>query len=373
VTAVPAGGGGLGGGGLGSGLDQRIGRLAGLETRRRLGAVAVPLGSVLVALLIGAILVALEGEDPVAVYAQVLRGVFVERDGIRNTFVAATPLIFMGVGLSLAYRAKAFTIGAEGQYVIGATAAMAFATAGGVRDAPAFVIIVGGLVIAALAGAIWSAICALLNARFGASVVITSLLLNYVAAAVLAWAVRVGIRDPKGFVPQSRQIGKGELPIVPWLDVHMGFVLAVALVAVVAVVMTRTRFGFRVDVLGHNPHALAAQETPPARMLLLVLAASGALAGLAGFVETAGVNGRLQPTTSAGLGFTAIIVAMLGRLRPIGALVAALGLSAMQIGFETAERGYQLPSSLVGVLQALVVLLVVAGDGLVSRREAATR
>jgi ABC-type uncharacterized transport system permease subunit len=356
-------------GGFGRSLDRRLDRLAALDPRRRLGAVAVPLGAVVVALLIGAVLIALEGENPAAVYQQVLRGVFVERDGIRNTLVASTPLIFMGVGLSLAYRARAFTIGAEGQYVIGATAAMAFATAGGVRDMPGAFIIVVGLLVAAAAGAVWSGICGVLNARFGASVVITSLLLNYVAAAVLAWAVRVGIRDPKGFVPQSRQIGKAQLPTVPWLDVHMGFLLAVGVVIVVAVVLARTRFGFRVDVLGHNPNALAAQEIAPARFLVMVLAASGALAGVAGFVEVAGVNGRLQPATASGLGFTAIIVAMLGRLRPVGVLVAAFGLTALQIGFETAERSYQLPSSLVGVLQALVILFVVAGDGLVSRRQ----
>lgn len=334
-------------------------------------AVGIPLLAALVALIIGGALIIVDGSSPLAVYGEVLRGVFVERNGLRDTAVAATPLIFMGVGLSLAYRARAFTIGAEGQYLMGATVAAAWVTAGGVRQLPGPFLIITGLALAALAGALWSSLCGWLYARFGTNLVISSLLLNYVAVAFLLWMVRKGIRDPRGFVPQSRVMGKATLPHLAWPGTHLGFVLALLVVPLAAVLLARSRFGYRIDVLGHNPQALGANEISARRMLVAVLAVSGALAGLAGFVQVSGVNGRLNSSTGTGLGFTAIIVALLGRLHPVGALVAAIGLSGLTIGFDAAARSYRLPSSVVGVVQALVVLLVVAGDALAARRRTA--
>jgi general nucleoside transport system permease protein len=332
--------------------------------------VGVPVAAVVAALLLGAVLIAVEGENPVAVYVEVLRGVVVAHDGPRNTMIAATPLALMGIGLGVAYRARVFTIGAEGQYLIGAVAAVAVVTAGGLRDLPGIVLVPLGLVVAAVAGALWSAVSSFLNARFGTSIVISSLLLTYVASAFVQWAIRVGIKEPGAFIPQSRLVEHAELPEVPVLRTHLGFVLAVAVVPLVWVLLARTRAGFRIDVMGNNGSALDANEAPAARITLLVLVLAGALAGLAGFVQVAGVTGRINGEFSSGYGFTAIIVALLGRLHPLGVLVAALALSALTIGFDVAERAYDLPSALVGVLQALIVMFVVAGDALASRRTA---
>ena len=253
---------------------------------------------------------------------------FVANRGLSNTAVAATPLIFMGLGLAIAYRARLFTIGAEGQFVLGAVAAIAFATAGGLRDLPG---------LAARPGvhrrrrrrrrSLWSSISAVLGNRFNTSIVISSLLLTYVATAIMQWVIRVGIKDPESFVPASRVIGDAALPTVPGLDVHLGFVLAVALVPLAWVVVSRSRFGFRVDVIGHNPIALRANEVSTGRMLVAVLAIVGALSGIAGYVQVAGVTSRINAEFSVGYGFTAIIVALLGRLHPVGVLIAALGLS----------------------------------------------
>jgi general nucleoside transport system permease protein len=229
------------------------------------------------------------------------------------------------------------------------------------------VLVVRALVAAVLAGAAWSGLTAWLNARFGASVVITSLLLNYVAAAVLAWAVRVGIRDPDSFTPQSSQIGGAALPDIPGATIHLGFLFALLAVPALAAVLRRTRFGFRVEVLGANPDVLAATEARPAFTRFWVLAVAGAFAGLAGFVEVAGVTGRMTPAFATGYGFTAIIVALLGRLRPLGVLVAGLVLAALTVGFEEAERVFVIPSATVGVIQAVIVVFFVAGDAL-SRR-----
>lgn len=350
--------------------DRELGepRAVGGERLRRVAVVlGVPVVAVIGALAIGAILIAREGDNPLAVYGDVVRGVFVENRGLRNTAVAATPLLLMGLGLAVAYRARLFTIGAEGQYVLGAVAATGFATAGGVRGLPGFVLIPCCVLVAAVVGIAWSSISAVLNARFNTSVVISSLLLTYVATAIMQWLIRVGIKDPDSFVPASRPIGDAALPTVPGLNTHLGFVIALAVVPLAALAIARTRFGFRVDVVGHNPLALRANEVSTRRMLFAVLAIVGALSGIAGYIQVAGVTTRINAQFSTDYGFTAIIVALLGRLHPVGVLAAALGLSALNIGFDVAERNHQLPSSLVGVIQALIIIFVVVGDALLGR------
>jgi simple sugar transport system permease protein len=329
--------------------------------------VLVPVGAVVLALAVGAVLITIEGAPPVDVYRSAWETVATGRFGWRDTLVEATPLVLIGLGLAVAYRARVFTIGAEGQYLVGATAAVAVVTAPAFASGPGPLLVIAGAAAAAACGAGWSAISAWLLSRFGTSVVISSLLLNYVGAALLAWAIRIAIRDPEGFVPQSRQLGRATLAEIPGLDTHAGVVIAAAAVVVAAVVVARTRWGFLVDVHGHNADALDAQEIPRRRLVLGVLVACGAMAGLAGFIQVAGVNGRLNASTGVGYGFTAIVVAVLGRLRPVGVALAAVLLSALAIGFEGAERDFDLPASLVGIIQALIVLFVVLGDGAVAR------
>lgn len=335
---------------------------------RRVGvSIGVPVGAVVASLLVGAVLIAFEGHNPLAVYGEVLRGVFVENRGLRNTATGATPLILMGCGLAIAYRSSLYTIGAEGQFVIGATAATAWATSGAFASLPTAVLIVGCLLIAGAAGFTWSCISAALNARFGTNIVISSLLLTYIGTAVMQWAIRVGIKDPESFIPASRQLGDALLPTVPGLNTHLGFVIAVAVVPVLAVVMARTRFGYRVDVLGHNPSALGTNEIRESKVMFGVLGIVGALAGIAGYVQVAGVNQRINAEFSVGYGYTAILVALLGRMNLFGVLVAALGLSGLTIGLDVAERAYDLPSSLTGVLQALIIIFVVLADAIAGR------
>lgn len=348
-----------------------LGRLlGGASGASRARTIAGPFLSFIAAMLVGAVIVAFEGENPAAVAWAIVRGVFSEPNGVANTLIAASPLLLIGLGLAVAYRAKVFTIGAEGQYVVGATAAIAWVTAGGVRDLPGFVLIVSGIVIGAAAGALWGAIPAVLRSRFGTNVVISSLLLNYIGIALLQWSVRAGFKDPASFVPKSRDVADARLPFVSGLDVHLGVVLTLLLVPVFVILMRTSRFGYRVDVLGNNAFAHGANEGSIARMTLLVMLVSGGCAGLAGFFEVAGVTGRLQSTSGAGYGFTAILIALLGRLRPVGVLIAALGMSGLAIGFEAAQSDYDLPKSLVDVLRALIVVFLVAGDALVARKNA---
>ena len=296
-----------------------------------------------------------------------LSGVFTKSRGLSDTATAATPLIIIGLGYALAYRARVFTIGAEGQYLVGAIASVGVVTAPALSGLPGPILVVIGLATAVVAGAVWGGITGWLWTRFGASIVISSLMLVYVAQALLQWSIRVPIRDPDSFVPASRQLGDAQLDSLPIVNTHLGFVVAVAAGPVLAMLLARHRVGFRVSVLGFNPSALDANEVASKQVVMTVVLAAGGLAGAAGFFEMSGVNGRLGASASVGFGFTAIIVALLGRLHPIGVVVAGLGVAGLDIGFEVAARSHDLPSSLVGVIQALVVVFVVAGDALYAR------
>ncbi|MDA3039489.1 MAG: ABC transporter permease [Actinomycetota bacterium] len=354
------------------GVEPRAGAVR-VATSAVRSTLTVPIVALLAALIGGAVLILAEGEDPFAVYWTALDGVLFGPRGLSDTATAATPLILIGLGYALAYRARLFTIGAEGQYLMGAIASVALVTAAGVRDLPGPALMVIGATAAVMAGALWGGLAGFLQVRFGASVVISSLMLVYVAQAFLQWAIRVGIRDPDSFIPASRELGAATLPTVPGLDTHLGFLVAIVTGPCLALLLARHRLGYRVSVLGHNADALDANEVASRRVMLAVIVWAGGLAGLAGFAETAGVNGRLGDSASLGYGFTAIIVALLGRLHPIGVVLAGLAVAALKIGFEVAARSHELPSSLVGVIQALVVVFVVAGDALVARGRGGSR
>ena len=347
------------------------GFIAGIGRRATSGGVisqiVVPVAAVAAALVVGGALIALDGTNAFSAYREVLRAVFVGKRGLSDTATAATPLILIGLGYSIAYRARVFTIGGEGQYLIGAIAGTAWVTAGGIRTWPGFPLVLTGLIVAAIAGAAWSGIAGLLEVRFGANVVISSLMLVYVAGSVLQWAVRTGIRDPDSFVPNSRPLLAAQLPRLPGTSTHVGFAIAMVLVPIAAVFMARHRGGFRVIATGFNPNALDANEISKKKIVVLVMVIAGALAGLAGMIETAGSTGRLGAAASVGFGFEAIIVAMVGRLHPIGVAVAALGLAGLTIGFESTQRVLDVPSTLVGVITALIVVVVVIGDALANR------
>lgn len=332
--------------------------------------IGVPAGAIVLALLAGAVVIAIEGHPPLDVYRSMVEGVTASRFGWRDTLVRATPVVLIAVGLSFAYRARVYNIGAEGQLLVGALAATAWATGPG-AGLPGPLLVATSVVLGAAAGAGWAGLAAWFGNRFGASIVISSLLLVYVAESLLAYAVRVPLKDPSGILPQSRVLGAAQLPVLGDLRIHAGVLVAAAVVPVAWLVLARTRVGFRVQVMGHNRDALEAHEVSAARITMLVMLASGALAGVAGYIQVAGVQGRLAQGLSPGFGFTAITVALVGRLHPVGVVAAGVLLSAMLIGAETAQRDFALPVSLVGMLQALVVVLVVTADALASRRRVA--
>jgi simple sugar transport system permease protein len=328
----------------------------------------IPLGSVLAALVVGGVLMQLEGGAAGSAYWEVVRGALGSVRGLRNTATVATPLVLLGLGIALAYRAKLFTIGSEGQFVVGGLGAVAWATSGLANGLPAALLIPTSALAGMVSGAVWSAVSAVLLNRFKASIVITSILLNYLATALLAWAVRVGVRDADSFTPKSRPIGDAALPSIGGSGLHAGAVVALVAVAVVAVLLSRTLFGLRIAVMGSSPGVLQTNEIGAGRMTLAVLAVAGAMAGLAGYAQVAGVTTTLTPAFSTGLGFTAIMVALLGRLHPVGVLVAAIAMAIITVGFDAASRVFVIPSSTSTVVQVLIVLFFVVGETLAHRK-----
>ncbi|GMQ94076.1 MAG: ABC transporter permease [Acidimicrobiia bacterium] len=322
-------------------------------------------GSVVAALLVGAILILWVGENPLYVYWVILTQSLFEASGWRDTLILATPLGIIGIGLAYAFRAGVWNIGAEGQLIVGAITAIAVVSV--MQGFPGAVIIVAGLLAGMAGGALWGAIAAFLHVRFAVNAVIATLLMVFIAEPLLNWVVRVPLKDPATFLPQSRTVGNGALPDILGTDIHIGVLFLFMLVPFAAWVMSYTRFGYLIRAHGANRFAVYANESRPGRLPFMLLAMSGALAGAAGFIQLAGVQMRVGSGTAVGFGYTAIIVAILGRNRPIGVFFAAIGLSAMLVGAEAAQRSLGLPVALTQSIQAIVVIFVVAGEAIEQR------
>ena len=327
-------------------------------------------GSVVAALLVGAILILWVGENPLYVYWVILTQSLFEASGWRDTLILATPLGIIGIGLAYSFRAGVWNIGAEGQLIMGAIAAIAVVSV--MQGFPGAVIIVTGLLAGMAGGALWGAIAAFLHVRFTVNAVIATLLMVFIAEPLLNWVVRVPLKDPATFLPQSRTVGNGALPDILGSSVHIGVLFLFMLVPLAAWVLSYTRFGYLIRAHGANRFAVYANESRPGRLPFMLLTMSGALAGAAGFIQLAGVQMRVGSGTAVGFGYTAIIVAILGRNRPIGVFFAAIGLSAMLVGAEAAQRSLGLPVALTQSIQAIVVIFVVAGEAIeqrIARRE----
>ncbi|BAI72749.1 simple sugar transport system permease protein [Azospirillum sp. B510] len=328
-----------------------------------------PLLAVALTLLSGFILFMAMGFDPLkALYSFFVAPVTSVR-GVGELVVKATPLTLCAVGLAIGFRANVWNIGAEGQLTLGAIAggglALAFYGEGGWWLLPLMVI--GG----AIGGAAWAAVPAFLRLRFNASEILTSLMLNYVALLLLSYLVHGPYRDPDGFAfPESRLFeADATLPIL-WAGtrVHLGALFALAAVAGGWLLIARTFIGFQIKVIGLTPAAAGYAGFDQKRIVWLTLLLSGALAGIAGMGEVAGPIGQITASISPGYGYTAIIVAFLGRLHPVGILLAALLMALSFIGGEAAQIAMGLPKAITGVFQGMLLFFLLASDVLIRYR-----
>jgi ABC-type uncharacterized transport system permease subunit len=333
-------------------------------------ALASPLIAIVLTLVTMAVLFALLGKNPLTGLSVYFVDPLMDAYSLQEIVVKATPLVLIAVGLSLCYIANVWNIGAEGQFLIGAVcgswlAVKTHGTDAGVWVLPAM------LALGALGGALYALIPALCRVKFGASEILTSLMLVYVAEFVLDYLVRGPWRDPKGYnFPTTAEFDPvATVPIlIEGSRVHLGALFALIAVAVAWVLLGRTIKGFEIRVVGAAPRAARFAGFNADRLVIFTFLVSGALAGLAGIIEVAGPVGHLQPNISPGYGFTAIIVAFLGRLNPIGILIAGLFLALTFIGGEQAQIAIKLPLDVTRVCQGILLFYVLACDSLILYR-----
>jgi general nucleoside transport system permease protein len=342
-------------------LEKRLYRSRGAE-------LAVPVISILLALLFGAFLLWIFGADPVRTYTAMAEGAFGQRYNVSETLVKAIPLMLTGLAVSIAFRMLFWNIGAEGQLVWGAIAATwaALFLPELVGEMPDWSYLPAMVLAAFVAGAIWGAVPALLKAYLRVNEIITTLMLNYVALLWMQYLYTGPWKDPEGFgFPGTAQLPREVwLPRLP-LDlgrVHYGLVIAVVAAAVLWLVVGHTKWGFEIRVIGQNPEAARYAGMNIARNIVLVMVISGGLAGLAGFSQIAGVAHRLQNGIAVGDGFTAIIVAWLAKLNPWAVLLVSLLLAGLSTGGDQLQITMGLPAAVSGVLQGAILFFVLGGD-----------
>jgi simple sugar transport system permease protein len=318
----------------------------------------------------GAIMFALLGVNPAAALFTYFVSPVTEVWQIHELAIKAAPLILIAVGLSVCYRANIWNIGAEGQFVVGAVAGSILPVMYPDLQGPFVLPLM--LVMGMIGGALFAGIPALLKARFATNEILTSLMLVYVAQLFLDWMVRGPWRDPKGYnFPQTVQFNSSAvLPeLMPMSGrANLGFVFALLAALLVWFLMSRMLKGFEVRVLGSSPRAGRFAGFSLNRMVFFAFMLSGALAGLAGISEVSGAVGQLQPSISPGYGFTAIIVAFLGRLNPLGIVAAGLVLGLTYLGGEAAQSVLGISDKVARVFQGMLLFFVLGCDTLIHYR-----
>ena len=330
---------------------------------------ATPIAAVVLTMLIGAIIFSLIGYNGFGAVREIFLTPLTNPYKWQDLCIKAAPLIIIGVGLSIAYRANVWNIGAEGQYIIGGLAGtgVALATWGMTGWWILPLMILAGVA----GGMLYASIPALLKTRLNVNEILTSLMLTYASVQVIYYLIRAPWKDPMGMgFPQTRLFSEAaRLPtIIPGTIVHLGVPIAVIVAVIAWFIMTRSVFGYRMRVVGAAPHAARYGGFSENKTIWLALLVSGALAGLAGVLEVAGPFQRMVPGFPTNYGFTAIIVAFLGRLNPLGVILAGVVLAITFVGGEVAQTTIGLPNAATGIFQAMMLFFLLAGDILIKYR-----
>ncbi|WP_114283773.1 ABC transporter permease subunit [Candidatus Halocynthiibacter alkanivorans] len=327
-----------------------------------------PVIAVLLTMVFGAVIFTLLGYNGLAAVREIFITPAIDIGRWPDLGIKAAPLILIATGLSIGFRANVWNIGAEGQYIFGALAGTGVALLTwdmeGVWILPLMCLagIVGGM--------LYAAIPALLKIKLEVNEILSSLMMTYVAVQLLYYLMRGPWMDPEGFnFPQTRLFSDSQLmPEIGDTFVHIGVPLAFIIALIAWFTMSKTVFGFQVRVVGAAPHAARYGGFNKNRTVLLSMLAGGGLAGLAGVFEAAGPFGQMVPQFPTGYGFTAIIVAFLGRLHPIGIMLAGVILAISYVGGEIAQTTLGLPNAAAGLFQAMMLFFLLATDILVKYR-----
>ncbi|WZL71678.1 ABC transporter permease [Clostridiaceae bacterium 35-E11] len=318
-----------------------------------------PCISVVFAFFISGILLFLAGNNPLEAYSSLLNGAFGSSHRIAETFVRAIPLMILGLGISIAFKAQIWNIGGDGQFTLGAIFAMLTAL---YLPLPNIILFPLSFIAAFAGGACWGGIAGFLKTKFNANEVITTLMLNYIAFYLLEWLVKGPMMDPDGHgFPQTALIHEHlRLPIVlQGTRLHLGLLLAFVLI-LGGYFFWKTILGFKIEVVGQSPDVAEYSGIKVNKTIILTMFISAGLAGLAGWSEVFGVHYRLLENISGGYGNLAIVVALLADLNPLGIIVSAFFFAALVVGGNTMQRMVGVPFSLVDVIQGLVIIFVIS-------------
>jgi general nucleoside transport system permease protein len=351
--------------------------------------VAVPVASVLVALVIAGVVLVVTGHDPIATYHKLFEAAFVQTGALNQTLVAATPLAFTGLAAAAAFRMRLYNIGGEGQLYLGAIFGAGIGLLLGGNGSASAGVIAAMVVAGCVGGALWAAIPGVLRAYLGTSEILTSLMLNYVAAYLLTYLIfqsQSYWRETKGFNATVFPTGKPLPPNAVWpswnlsvqggIAVPLGAFFAVLAAIVLWVLYKRTRFGFEVQVLGDSEGAARYAGVRIRRKILAVMAISGAVAGLGGASQVGdfshALDGDPNGLQKQGYGYSGIVVAALGRYNPLAVLIVAVLIGGLYNAGNTLQ-GADFPSGLVGVIQGIILFCALGGELLVRHRVRITR
>ena len=339
--------------------------------------IVLPVAGVLVALLISAVMLLVLKADPIAAYSAMVTGAAGSVSGITQSLVKATPLLLVGLGICIAFRANVINIGGEGQIIVGALLATWFPLT--FHQWPGWLLIPSTLLVGFIGGAAWGFVPGILKARLHVNEILSTIMMNSIAQQLMNMLLHGPLMDPSGIAAGTFLAQSARLPQQVWLPrlvpqtlLHAGAILAVILAVLVYFFLWRTTIGYRIRAVGLNPNAAryAGINVPFYQALSMTLA--GGFAGIAGAIEVIGVQHRLLDGVTSGYGFTGIVAALLGGLHPLGLIPASILFGGLLVGAGQMQRAVQVPSSLITGILGLVVLFV-SGSALWSRRWAANR
>lgn len=328
---------------------------------KKIISVIVPLLSILMAVLIGAIIMVCLGANPVTALQSLVTGAFGSKANIGTTLTKATPLIFTGLCACFAYKCGVFNLGGEGQFIMGSIAACCVTLLTGVTGPAAIVL---ALVAAGVVGGLWGFLPGILKIARGQNEMIISIMFNYIATLLMGVVYTNWLRD--GSVPQTQAVPKeSQLPrIFPGMRVTWGFVIAIAIGLIVFYFLYRTSGGFKLRAVGINATAARFNGFPVRRLMLMSFIISGAIAGVGGGAELLGTQFRLINGFAAGYGFDGVAMALIGQLHPIATIFVAIFFAALRAGATTMQAATGVPTSVSDIIQALVIVFTVAGMAL---------
>ncbi len=307
------------------------------------------------------LLILAAGASPVNVFITIFKGTWTAYDRIAEICVKAIPLILAGIGVSVAFRGGFWNIGAEGQLYAGATAA---AVTGILIqwNSPALLLIV--IVISFISGAFWAFIPGLLKAVLNINEVILTMMMNYIAIYIASYVCHGPFRDTHGYLPQTQEISQGAmLPVImERTRLHAGIIIALLCSLIIYFLFSRTVAGYNIRVSGASPRAAFYGGINVSATLLLTACVSGGMCGLAGMGDVCGIHHRLLDGISPGYGYTAIIIALLGRLHPAGVVISAIVFASLEIGAGFMQRTTGIPSSLVSVIESMMVIFILGSE-----------